>query len=161
MSEHESLVEVSRPLRLVLDTNVVMALWHFRDPALAELRAFVESERAVLLTRPECLEELQRVLAYSQFSIREEEQAALLAGYRSRSQVVLEVPFADELLPRCGDRDDQKFVELAWYGQAGALVSRDKLVLKLARRQPLRGRVAILTPERLQTELLKSGEFAP
>ncbi|MBS1210361.1 MAG: hypothetical protein H6R19_2759, partial [Proteobacteria bacterium] len=27
--------EMSQPLRLVLDTNVVMALWHFEDPKLA------------------------------------------------------------------------------------------------------------------------------
>ncbi|KAB0583446.1 PIN domain-containing protein [Ideonella dechloratans] len=36
--------------------------------------------------------------------------------------------------PRCRDTDDQKFIDLALLGGATWLVSRDKAVLKLARR---------------------------
>ena len=162
MSELDPPFDLSRPLRLVLDTNVVMALWHFADPSLQVLRAFAESSRATLLARTECLDELQRVLAYSQFGIDAIRQQALFSAYQERVQSLPAGDAADaELLPRCKDRDDQKFVVLAWEGQADVLVSRDKLVLRLARRAPLRGKVAILTPERLQAELLKSGAVAP
>jgi uncharacterized protein len=37
-------------------------------------------------------------------------------------------------LPKCKDRDDQKFLELAHAAQADWLVSKDRAVLKLARR---------------------------
>ena len=162
MSEIDPPFDLSRPLRLVLDTNVVMALWHFADPSLQVLRAFAESPRATLLTRTECLDELQRVLMYSQFGLEPGRQQALFEAYRARAECL---PPGEEggaeVLPRCKDRDDQKFVVLAWEGQADVLVTRDKLVLRLARRVPLRGKVAILTPERLQAELLKSGVAAP
>jgi predicted nucleic acid-binding protein len=37
-------------------------------------------------------------------------------------------------LPKCKDRDDQKFLELAHAAQADWLVSKDRAVLKLAKR---------------------------
>lgn len=145
------------PLRVVLDTNVVMALWHFDDPQLAALKTWAEGDDVRLLANPASLGELQRVLAYRQFAIPPERQAALLADYAVR---VSTLPEPDDIqltaltsLPRCGDRDDQKFIELAVYGQAHVLVSRDKLVLKLARRRELRDQLLILTPERLQRAL--------
>ncbi len=145
------------PLRVVLDTNVVMALWHFDDPRLAALKTWAQGDRVRLLANPASLGELQRVLAYRQFAIPPERQAALLADYAAR---VCALPAPDDTqlvalasLPRCGDRDDQKFIELAVYGQAHILVSRDKLVLKLARRRELRDQLLILTPERLQLAL--------
>lgn len=145
-----------RPLRLVLDTNVVMALWHFEDPALAPLRAAIEGGAATLFTRLECLDELLRVLAYVQFAIPPERAAALWRAYALRAQLLAE-PDAGEreqlaALPRCRDGDDQKFLEAAWLAGADALVSRDKLVLALGRRTPVRGRLAVLTPERLQQQ---------
>ena len=146
-----------RPLRVVLDTNAVMALWHFRDPKLEKLRGWAESEAVHLLTDERCLGELARVLAYYQFKIEPPAQAGLLAAYAARAECL---PPPDEAqaavlagLPRCGDRDDQKFIELAVAGAAHLLVSRDKLVLKLARRRELREQLTILTPERLQQVL--------
>ncbi|MDP5239393.1 putative toxin-antitoxin system toxin component, PIN family [Uliginosibacterium sp. 31-16] len=162
MSDATPFFDLSRPLRLVLDTNVVMALWHFVDPKLAELSALASSTRAVLLTRAECLDELQRVLAYRQFAIPAERQKALHADYVALTQCL---PAADEVrqafaltLPRCKDRDDQKFVSLAWDADADVLVTRDKLLLGLARKPPLRERLKILTPERLQQLLRQAAD---
>lgn len=141
------------PLRVVLDTNVVMAFWHFRDPKLMSLLAWLERRQAVFLTRAACLEELQRVLAYVQFGIAPERQAEILADYQARTQCLPEPDEAQmaaaQSLPRCKDKDDQKFVQLAWEGEAHLLLTRDKLLLGLARRPPLRERTNILTPERL------------
>ncbi len=140
--------------RLVLDTNVVMALWHFRDPGLPRLRSLCEQEGSGLFCREDSLDELQRVLAYRQFGIAPADQAAIHAGYVSLCRT-LQMP--DEprqaqlaLLPRCGDRDDQKFLEIAWEASANFLLSRDKLLLKLARRQPFRDTLRIMTPERFE-----------
>jgi len=149
--------DLSQPLRLVLDTNVVMALWHFVDPKLAELSRLIDEKRAILFTRGDCLGELQRVLAYHQFAIAPARQTELYATYAAIAQCL---PEADEAqlafaasLPKCKDRDDQKFVSLAWDADIDVLVTRDKLLLGLARKAPLRDKLAILTPERLQQVL--------
>ena len=149
-----------RPLCAVLDTNAVMALWHFGDPKLARLRAWAESEDVRLFRDEACLHELERVLAYRQFGIAPEAQAALLAAYSARCECLAAPDEAQTAqlaaLPRCGDRDDQKFIELAIRAGAHLLVSRDKLVLKLARRRELRERLLILSPERLEQTLAQT-----
>lgn len=141
------------PLRVVLDTNVVMAFWHFCDPKLMNLLAWLESRQVVLLTREACLHELERVLAYVQFKIEPADQARILADYRARTTCLpepTEAQLAAALaLPKCRDRDDQKFIELAWDGAAHLLITRDKLLLGMARRMPWRERTNFLTPERL------------
>lgn len=137
-------------LRVVLDTNVVMALWHFGDPGLAQLRACIAQGEVLPITRADCLDELQRVLAYSQFGLSPAQQAAVLAQYSAVAECVETAPDVPDL-PQCRDRDDQKFLQLAWQGQAAALLTRDKLLLGLAKRPLFRARFAILTPERWQT----------
>lgn len=146
-------------LRLVLDTNTVMALWFFEDPALLRLRQLIEAARPPLIARDDSLEELRRVLAYRQFGIAAERQAAILAAYAARATVIaaaaddaasIAAPPSDVLsatLPLCRDRDDQKFLEIARDGDATHLVSRDKALLRLNRHRLVRARFAILTPE--------------
>lgn len=140
-------------LPVVLDTNVVLSLWMFEDPALVRLRAAVETGALRPVSREDCLGELARVLAYSQFAQSPERQAEIAATYRARCTLVEPVaPPACEL-PNCLDRDDQKFLELARDSSARALLTRDKLVLKLGKRPVIAARFAILTPEKLQIQL--------
>lgn len=134
-----------------------MALWHFRDPGLAALAGLIARKEVYLLTREDCLDELKRVLAYRQFEIAPELQQAVHAQY---AQSCIHLPSPDEVelveieaLPRCKDQDDQKFLGLAWSGSADGLLTRDKLLLKLARKSPFRERFRILTPERFELEL--------
>lgn len=145
-------------LRLVLDTNTVMALWHFRDPALAALaRALDDPGRIVLCSRDDALEELRRVLAYPQFGLAAAIQAALLAGYRSRLAPPADVASAEHAgaaLPQCRDGDDQKFLEIARDAGASHLLTRDKALLRLARHRLVRDRYLIQTPERFIAERL-------
>lgn len=156
MSSLKSLSDLPapRPLRVVLDTNVIMALWHFDDPKLQDLKRWVESAEVVLLSDDKCIEELKCVLAYRQFEIQPERQLALLEAYAKK--VVMDSATQENIdeiasaLPKCRDKDDQKFVELAYCAQANVLLSRDKLVLKLARRREFQDRIFILTPEAMQ-----------
>ena len=136
----------TRP-RLVLDTNTVMALWFFEDPALAQLRAAIDARRVALVARADALEELRRVLAYRQFGIASERQAGLLADYAARCVSIAPAAPEAEALPACRDRDDQKFLEIARDGGASHLVSRDKALLRLNRHRLVRARFAIVTPE--------------
>lgn len=138
-------------LRLVLDTNTVMALWMFEDPALQPLRRLIDAAQPELIARSDSLEELRRVLAYRQFGITAERQAEILAAYAERTRIIAlaaeAAPASPVPLPVCRDRDDQKFLEIARDGGATHLVSRDKALLRLNRHRLVRPRFTILTPE--------------
>jgi predicted nucleic acid-binding protein len=64
------------------------------------------------------------------------DKAAALAVVAQLSQRVETAAPAEDArpLPKCKDRDDQKFLELAHAAQADWLVSKDRAVLKLAKR---------------------------
>ena len=134
--------------RLVLDTNVVMDLFHFRAPPLAPLMTAIESGAVVCLVNEKTLAELKRVTGYKQFKLDDAGQQRLFDAYRSRVTLVTQpMPQAAPKLPRCGDPDDQMFLELALIGRADILISRDNLVLKLAKSRQRPCPFAILPPE--------------
>lgn len=150
------------PLRVVFDTNVLLSLWVFdKSPGgskLAPLRAMIESGALLALSRDDCLAEFERVLGYPEFKLAPEMRQLIFAEYQSVATMTLAMaPTATgELtmaLPKCSDRDDQKFLELARDGAAHILATSDKALLKLARRRQLAGRFRIVSPERLLVEL--------
>lgn len=138
--------------RLVLDTNTVLALWLFADPALRALSACIEAGEVVLYSRADALEELRRVLDYPQFGLEAGARQALLEAYRQRVAPCPPAAADAATLPLCRDRDDQKFLEIARDAGATHLITRDRLLLKLARHRLVRERFRILTPERLISE---------
>jgi len=143
-----------QPLRrVVFDTNAILSLWAFTDSRFAPLRAEVDAGRWLALTRPDCLDELKRVLTYPQFKFDQVRQDAAYAAYEAQVLCWQGEPLKAEL-PRCKDRDDQKFLELARDAGADWLVTSDKLLLRCARRQKLAEMFQILKPEVLLAELL-------
>lgn len=135
------------PRRVVLDTNVLLSLWVFADSRYAPLRAALADGRWQALASEACLAEFARVLAYPQFACAPACQQAALAGYRRLAEPVAPAGGDPAPLPRCRDRDDQKFLELARDGGAEWLVTADKALLALARRQKLAHLFRILTPD--------------
>lgn len=133
---------------LVLDTNVVLALWLFRDERLKALANVLERGEALwLLTRPmldELLHEFDAPRCVRYGVVREDVLPRVLALGRQ-----VEPASAGARPPglRCTDPDDQKFIDLALQLGGATLLSRDRAVLKLARRARPLG-VEILTPER-------------
>ena len=143
------------PRRVVLDTNVLVSLYVFGDSRFAPLRARIESGEWQALTNEECFNEFRRVLNYPIFALADERQQGALNAYSARVTCLAESPQpAPVSLPRCTDRDDQKFLELARDSAADWLVTADKALLRLARRDRLRGLFRILTPEMALTEIL-------
>ncbi len=136
----------SAPLRLVLDTNTVLALWMFADPALAGLRAQLDGGHITLLSRADALGELRHVLAYRQFALDTTTQATLYDCYAARCMLVSAAP-DPAVLPRCRDHDDQKFLEIARDGDAALLITRDRALLRLDRHRLVRPLFRIVTPE--------------
>jgi putative PIN family toxin of toxin-antitoxin system len=133
-------------LRVVLDSNVWIDILVFDDPHTRPIRAALESGALEALIDARCLAELTYVLDYPQFAKRGIDKAAAVATVTRLTQLVgpttpEPVPAqtatpAENVrpLPKCKDRDDQKFLELAYAAKADWLVSKDRAVLKLARR---------------------------
>jgi putative PIN family toxin of toxin-antitoxin system len=122
-------------LRIVLDTNVVLDLFHWANVDAVPIMAALEAGRIECLADARTLDELQRVLTYPQLKLTPEMIAERWARYSALVQVIDEGEAPP--LPRCKDRDDQKFLELAARANADILVSKDKALLKLRGRTKL------------------------
>lgn len=115
--------------RAVLDTNVLLDLWVFDDPAVGLLRAALAAGDCVALRSPATERELADVLARPQFALSEARQRALLAQWRSQAQAI------ERVFPapwQCHDPHDQPFLDLAFTARAQWLLTRDKALLRLA-----------------------------
>ncbi len=136
-------------MRLVLDTNVVLDMFHWRNPVAAEILTAASNGRVTLVTNSACLAELEHVIRRPEFGLEEAAVAALLRAYREVVTLGDEATASQPLpgLPRCRDRDDQKFLELARDAAADLLVTRDKALLTLARRKYGLAGFRIVTPE--------------
>ena len=122
-------------LRLVLDTNVVLDLFHWANTDAVPIMAALESGRIECFADERTLDELQRVLTYPQLKMTPDMMSERYARYSGLIQLV---PAGEAPpLPRCKDRDDQKFLELAARCGANILVSKDKALLKLRGRTTL------------------------
>lgn len=132
----------------MFDTNAILSLWAFTDSRFAPLCHAVESGHWRALTRLECLAEYRRVLGYAQFAFDIQRQQTAYDAYVAQAECWNAPAVADAIvLPRCKDRDDQKFLELARDAGAALLVTSDKALLRLARRDKLKGLFRILKPE--------------
>lgn len=139
-------------LRLVLDTNVVLDLFHWANTDAVPIMAALEAGQIECLADARTLDELQRVLTYPQLKLTPEMIAERWARYTARVTVVGDGEAPP--LPRCKDKDDQKFLELAARSGADILVSKDKALLKLRGRSKLA--FQILAPVHLAPHLDKA-----
>jgi putative PIN family toxin of toxin-antitoxin system len=135
--------------RVVLDTNVCLDLFVFRDPRWALLLQALQSRSIDAVTREDCRREWQIVLGYAHLPLDTESRVSSAAQFDA---LIRCVPLSDYQppalkLPVCKDTDDQKFVETAFQVQAATLITKDKALLKLARRSARLGLTTILRPE--------------
>ena len=126
-------------LRIVLDTNVVLDLFHWANVDAVPIMAALEAGAIECLADDSTLDELRRVLAYPQLKLT----PAMIADRYARYRELVRLIAAGEAppLPRCQDRDDQKFLELAARSGADLLVSKDKALLRLRGRSKLAFRI--------------------
>lgn len=132
---------MSRPPRVVLDTNVVLSALLFRGGATGRLRYAWQDGACLPLVSTATVQELIRVLAYPKFRLSADERHELLADYLPHTRSV-RVPNPTPVVPDCRDPFDRPFLELAIAGRAAVLVSGDRDLLAPARQT----RFAILTP---------------
>jgi putative PIN family toxin of toxin-antitoxin system len=135
----------ARAVRVVLDTNVLLSVFVFRDCRMAAIGDLLATHEWQALTNAPCLTEFERVSVRPQFGLDEAKHRQIMAEYSALATAVTAPP-ADYQLPLCKDGEDQKFLELARDGGADWLITSDKALLVLNRRQRLDGRFRILTP---------------
>jgi putative PIN family toxin of toxin-antitoxin system len=119
------------PLRVVLDTNVVLSALVFRGGATARLRIGWQAGRFVPLVSAATAHELVRVLGYPKFELSIAEQEKLLGDFMPWAEVV-RVPAPPPRVPECRDAFVFPFLQLAVSGRARVLVSGERDLLVLA-----------------------------
>lgn len=126
----------------VLDTNVLLDFWVFEDPHAVALRDAVEQGRVGALRSAACVDELSEVLARPKLNVDGAARCEILRRWHALATpvaLVFAAPYA------CTDPHDQKFLDLAHTVGADWLVTKDKALLKLARRA-LHGGLRIVDP---------------
>jgi len=136
--------------RVVIDTNVCLDLFVFRDPRWAALMTALQDGTVEAVTRGDCRLEWQMVLHYTHLPITDATRPGFNAEYDALITCLAPealTPRTDIRLPLCTDRDDQKFLELALGAHAATLITKDKALLKLARKTAKAGLFTIVTPQ--------------
>ena len=132
---------------VVLDTNVVLDWLVFQDPACALLSERIEARSLRWIASPAMRVELAHVLTRDhQFDAWRPNESELWARWERLCMPMEQRALSGGALRlRCTDPDDQIFIDLATSHGARWLLSRDRAVLKLARRAAELG-LRILTP---------------
>jgi putative PIN family toxin of toxin-antitoxin system len=134
--------------RIVLDTNVCIDLFVFQDPRWAHLLDAMECREIEVVTRRDCRSEWLLVLNYPHFFL---DEAAKTQARQKFDALITCVEPKDIVghaeLPVCKDREDQKFLEIALQSDASTLITKDKALLKLAKRLARKGLFSVQTPD--------------
>jgi putative PIN family toxin of toxin-antitoxin system len=118
--------------RLVLDTNVILDLLVFQDPAAEVVRMALDTKLVDAVRSEASMLELIDVIQRSSFKLSEEQQRAILKSWESSSRLlenttIKPAPFT------CRDTDDQVFINMAYSLRPALLLSKDLRVLELHR----------------------------
>ena len=118
----------------VIDTNIVLDLWLFEDPATIPLRAALQSGAISHLATASMRDELERVLAYPHLVKRMAKSNIQAQDILSRfDEYRLAAEPAAKAACTCKDPDDQKFIDLA-VAHAVPLLSKDNAILCMRKR---------------------------
>lgn len=119
---------------IVLDTNIVLDLFVFEDPATAPLLTALQQGRLRWIATVAMRDELVRVLAYPQIvkSLAYHQRSAVHVMERFDAMVAMEA-VSPKASVTCKDPDDQKFIDLAVAHRA-QLLSKDNAVLCMQKR---------------------------
>ena len=118
----------------VIDTNIVLDLWLFEDPATVPLRAALQSGLISHLATSSMREELARVLTYPHIVKRMANSNVQAQDILNRFDEHLVVAEPAAKAPcTCKDPDDQKFIDLA-VAHAVPLLSKDAAILCMKKR---------------------------
>ena len=140
-----SVADAALPI-IVLDTNVVLDWLVFRNPACAALGDALAARTLRWYASAAMRDELAHVLGRGVAKAWATDPVALWTQWeRDCVEVATPTFLAPAMRLRCTDADDQMFIDFSLAHGARWLLSRDRAVLKLARRARPFG-LAIATP---------------
>jgi predicted nucleic acid-binding protein len=132
---------------VVLDTNVVLDWLVFGNPACNPLAQGLADRSVRWIATLAMRDELAHVLSRGVAAAWKPDPDEIWSAWNTHAmEVPADVPAGAASRLRCTDADDQKFIDLALAHGARWLLSRDRAVLKLARRARAFD-LAIVTPE--------------
>ncbi len=129
-------------MRVVLDTNIIISALVFNSGQLVWIRQTWINQSITPLVNKVCVEELLRALTYPKFKLSPQEIESLLGEYLPHTITIESTRKPGKKIPHCKDPHDQKFLELAYAGNAELLITGDKALLDLQGKTPFE----ILTP---------------
>ncbi|MFT3819063.1 MAG: PIN domain-containing protein [Rubrivivax sp.] len=132
---------------VVLDTNVVFDWLVFGNPAVAPVIEGIRTGRLRWLACAAMRDEAAWTLAHGSLATRVASLEQALTSFDTLVTWVDAPPTPAAPRLRCSDASDQMFVDLALQHRARWLLTRDRALLKLARRARAHG-LAINAPER-------------
>lgn len=124
----------SRP-RAVLDTNTVVSALLFASGRLTLIRAAWQAGAFTPIVSTETTTELIRVLSYPKFKLASADRDELLGDYLPFCSTV-RIPAKTPRIPDCRDPFDLPFLKVAASGKADYLVTGDRDLLEISKRQP-------------------------
>lgn len=136
------------PHRVVLDTQIVMDWLVFHEPGVMPIIALVESRHLLWTATSPMKAEMLHVLGRGVAARYAPDLGRIEAAFERHCELVAE-PVLGMARPRCSDADDQKFIDLALHlaaHQPTVLISRDRAVLKVAKRAARLG-LEIVAPQ--------------
>lgn len=139
------------PTRIVIDTNVCLDLFVFRDPRWETLLTALQDGSVEAVTRHDCRTEWLKVLEYRHLPLDAGSRPRIIAQFDALITCISQERLSardDIPLPRCKDPDDQKFLELSRDAHARVLITKDKALLKLAHKTARAGLFAIIPPDK-------------
>jgi len=142
------------PVSVVIDTQTVLDWQFFANPVCSGWSLPGAAAGWRWLASAAMRDELAHVLARG-FSGRWATPIDSVLAFFDRHATLVPNGACDPAAARalrCTDPDDQKFIDLAWAHGPSYLISRDRAVLKLARRAAARG-VRILPPTRWNADM--------
>jgi putative PIN family toxin of toxin-antitoxin system len=137
------------PPIIVIDTNVCLDLFVFHDPRWNFLLESMKNGAVRAVTRADCSQEWRIVLTYPHLPLDDDSRSASAAQFDALITRLPDTPSPDNAvkLPICSDPDDQKFLELARDSGARVLITKDKALLKLAKKTARAGLFSIMLPD--------------
>ncbi len=129
--------------KTVLDTNIVLDLFVFKDPATIPLRKLMEAKAIRWIATIAMRDEVERVLGYPhivpRLAFRQLTPIDVMAQFDQYAQIEPAAPRATAI---CKDPDDQQFIDLAVAHRA-TLLSKDNAVLCMRKRLLAFGVIAL------------------
>ncbi len=118
-------------LCLVLDTNILLDVFVFGNPNGLRLWEIIRERKIKTCYGEDCLREFKAIIGQDRFAVPNERQSEILTEFTATAQMQpnpVDTPF------KCRDREDQKFLAVAYASVPSVLLTKDKMLLKLNKR---------------------------